>query len=77
VQLLGKAVARNGDLFVSFEVTDGDGEQVLGRLSAGGAEVPILRSGRHTEIVLSGVPENAVLTVSLSDGQDRRDYTLK
>lgn len=59
---------QGADLLLTFDVLDDDGDQVLGRVEAGAAKVPLLRSGRHTVTLKDAA--NATPKWVLSDGQD-------
>jgi hypothetical protein len=59
---------QGADLILTFDVHDDDGDQVLGRVEAGTAKVPLLRSGRHT-VTLAGAANDAPKWI-LCDGQD-------
>lgn len=55
-----------------FVVTDADREQVLGKVSCGGREALLIRSGTHSVPQGAGPP----CTVTLYDGQDTSVVTL-
>ena len=64
-----------GNLEVTVDVFDGNGDQVLGKLTAGGVDRPITHAGR-TEAVFEDVEASAPVTVTLSDGWDLTTTTF-
>ncbi len=69
-----QALARQGGrASVTLEVSDPDGDQVMGKAKLGGAEFVIQGSGRWP-IEFNGAGANDRLTVSLFDGYEAVDF---
>jgi hypothetical protein len=64
----------NNRVLVTLEISDPDGDQVLGKVKMGGsADVPILGAGRR-EFEFTGVNPTDRLSVTLFDGYVRAEY---
>lgn len=66
-----KDAESDGLFVVSLDINDGDGDQVLGKVTVAGVDALITRSGRNTFKFPSTGGAGAPVTVVLYDGQDR------
>jgi hypothetical protein len=74
---LVELAAEAGDLLVTLDVFDPDGDTVLGQVTAGVAQAAIRRSGRQT-VRLTGQAGSETVMVTLCDGFEcDRDRPLR
>lgn len=76
VTLVSAAERKGENLEVTIDVSDADGETVVGKAQAGTETVPILGPGRHT-LKFPGVDEGEKVTVTVTDGSRTKVETLE
>lgn len=67
VSVVSAAEKKGDDLVITVDVSDADGETVVGKAQAGVETVNILGPGRHT-LRFPGVPEGETVSVTITDG---------
>jgi len=75
VALRGMPRRAGANVEVELVVTDGDHDQVLGRLACGPA-TGIIRTTGTSKVVIEMAPAGMPLAASVSDGQDRTDNVM-
>jgi hypothetical protein len=75
VRVIGKPEWDGGDVKVEVEVTDPDGDQVLGKVSVGQASSGITSSGRRVVTVV-GAREGDPINIIVHDGWDSRTLDI-